>query len=109
LTSLREAQPLALLEAHACALPAVATDVGACREILEGGVPEDRAMGPSGIVTPVADPEGTARALIELGQDARRRERMGEAGLRRVARFYRKADTFAAYRRLYQELAHGRN
>lgn len=109
LTSLREAQPRALLEAHACALPAVATDVGACREILEGGTPEDRALGPSGIVTAVADPQGTAQALIDMGRDAERRERMGEAGLRRVVRFYRKAETFAAYRRLYQELAHGRN
>ena len=36
LTSISEAQPIALLEAAATGLPAVTTDVGSCREIIEG-------------------------------------------------------------------------
>ena len=36
LTSISEAQPLALLEAAATGLPVVTTDVGSCREIIEG-------------------------------------------------------------------------
>ena len=36
LTSVSESQPLSVLEAGAAAIPTVATDVGACREILLG-------------------------------------------------------------------------
>ncbi len=39
LTSISEAQPLALLEAGAAGRPIATTDVGSCREILAGGPP----------------------------------------------------------------------
>ena len=42
LTSISEALPLVILEAFASGLPVVATDVGACRELVEGRTPEDR-------------------------------------------------------------------
>ena len=60
LTSLSEGQPLVILEAYAAGLPVVATYVGACRELIEGGDEADRALGPSGIVTRVANPAETA-------------------------------------------------
>ena len=37
LTSLSEGQPLVILEAYAHGVPVIATDVGACRELIEGG------------------------------------------------------------------------
>lgn len=40
LTSISEAQPLVLLEAGAASIPCVTTDVGSCREIIEG-LPEE--------------------------------------------------------------------
>lgn len=36
LTSISEGQPLAVLEAMAAGRPAVTTDVGCCRELIEG-------------------------------------------------------------------------
>ena len=61
LTSISEGLPLVILEAAAAGIPVVSTDVGACRELLEGSQPADRAIGPSGLVTGLADP-GADRA-----------------------------------------------
>ena len=44
-------------------MPCVATDVGACAELVGGRLPEDIALGPSGYVTPIANPEATADIL----------------------------------------------
>ena len=70
-----EGLPLALLEAMAAGLPAVATDVGAVGEVLESGV--------SGLVVPPEDPAATATALQDLLDDADgARERAGRAASR---------------------------
>ena len=100
LTSLSEGQPLVIIEAHAAGLPVVASDVGACRELLEGR-DADRALGPSGIVTRVANPEDTAAALVRLARSERLRRQMGQAGLARVAAHYRQSDVIDRYQSLY--------
>jgi glycosyltransferase involved in cell wall biosynthesis len=102
LTSFSEGQPLVILEANAAGIPVIASDVGACRELLEGRGEADRRIGPSGIVTRLAAPEETAAAIARLARNPRLRRRMGAAGLRRVAAFYRKSTTIAAYRALYR-------
>jgi glycosyltransferase involved in cell wall biosynthesis len=104
LTSFSEGQPLVMLEAYACGLPVVATDVGACREMIEGRTDEDRALGPSGFVTRVATPKETAAALVELARDGRLRRRMGAAGRRRVTAYYQRRDMLASYRAIYQAM-----
>ena len=104
LTSFSEGQPLVILEAYAWALPVIATDVGACREMIEGRTDEDRRLGPSGIVTRVATPKETAAALVRLARDTRLRRRMGAAGRKRVTAYYQRRDMLAAYRTLYRSL-----
>ena len=104
LTSFSEGQPLVILEAHAAGVPVIATDVGACREMLEGHN-GDRGLGPSGLVTRVASPEATAAALVRLARDEELRRRMGEAGRARVLASYTKTKMIDAYRSMYVELA----
>jgi glycosyltransferase involved in cell wall biosynthesis len=102
LTSISEAQPLVVLEAGAVGVPVVATDVGSCRVLLEGGVPEDRALGPGGLLTPIASPGDTARAVLELHGDAELRRQMGANLQARVRRYYDQRDMVAAYRAVYE-------
>ena len=104
LTSFSEGQPLVMLEAYACGVPVLATDVGACREMIEGRTAEDRALGASGIVCPVASPTRTAEALVRLAHDERLRRRMGHAGQRRVTNYYQRRTMLASYRALYGAL-----
>ncbi len=104
LTSLSEAQPLVLLEANCAGVPAVASNVGACDELLCGRTAADRELGPSGIVTAVASPNETAQAVIDLWRDPALRHRMAVAGMRRVETYYREENITARYRAIYREL-----
>jgi glycosyltransferase involved in cell wall biosynthesis len=100
LTSFSEGQPLVILEAFAYGLPVVATDVGACRELIEGGE-ADRKLGKSGIVTRVASPADTAAALVNLAQRPAMRRAMGAVGAARVATRYQLEQVVASYDSLY--------
>ncbi len=102
LTSISEAQPLVILEAGAVGIPTVATDVGSCSELLYGTTPDDRALGPGGIVTPMASPGETARAVLQLYYDPGLRRRMRDSMRARVKQFYDQRDMVAAYDELYQ-------
>lgn len=101
LTSISEAMPLVTLEGYACGIPCIATDVGACSELIYGRVPEDVALGPSGAVTQVGKPEKTAEQIIRLLKSSILRKKMGRAGYERVHRFYNKGDLDFAYHSLY--------
>ena len=105
LTSVSEGLPLVILEASAAGLPVVATDVGACRELLEGRGLEDRALGRSGLCTGLADPAATATALLTLARDPGLREEMGRAGRARVRAYYQEVDLVRSYRDIYTRLA----
>ncbi len=102
LTSISEAAPLVILEANCAGVPVVATNVGACRELLEGEQPEDQAIGPSGILTTVSSAQETAEALIQIARDEDLRLRMARAGQERTRRFYDVRRLYATYRDLYQ-------
>ncbi len=102
LTSISEAQPLVILEAAACGIPAVSSDVGSCRELIEGKTPEDRALGPGGIVCPFHSPEKTAEAVIRLLTDDRLYEDASAAARVRVEKYYQQRDMINAYRNLYE-------
>jgi glycosyltransferase involved in cell wall biosynthesis len=102
LTSVSEGQPLSILEAAAAGVPTVATDVGACSELVDGMDAEDRAIGPGGLITPMGDAGATAAALIRVLSDAALRRRMSEAGARRADRYYGEAAMLDRYREIYR-------
>jgi len=102
LTSISEALPLVLLEGFASGLPAVATDVGSCRDIIEGNGPEDRAFGKAGRVVQIADPTATAHAALELLTDEAKWKAAQQAGIQRVERFYVDQLMFDSYRAIYR-------
>ena len=101
LTSLSEGQPLVMLEAYAAGLPVIATDVGACRELIEGGDAADRALGPAGVCTRVANPAETAAALVLLASQPALRAQMGRTGAARVTARYRLGQVVASYESFY--------
>jgi glycosyltransferase involved in cell wall biosynthesis len=91
------------LEAGAARIPVIASDVGACRELIEGRDEDDQRIGPGGIVTRLAAPEETAAAIVRLAREPELRRRMGAAGRWRVATRYRESATIEQYRALYRE------
>ncbi|MEQ8231653.1 MAG: GT4 family glycosyltransferase PelF [Gammaproteobacteria bacterium] len=101
LTSISEAQPLVLLEAGAAGIPAVATDVGSCAEILFGRSDEDPPLGPAGAVVRLSDPEATAQAIARLLTDADWYASCAAALRERVHRYYQERDVMTAYGERY--------
>lgn len=107
LTSISEGQPLVILEGYCSGLPCVATRVGACAELIDGLTEDDRQLGPSGLVTPVCNPEATARAILTILSQPGLYEGMAAAAWARVERFYDHQQMVAAYRRIYSNFAAG--
>jgi glycosyltransferase involved in cell wall biosynthesis len=101
LTSTSESLPLVLLEAGAAGVPCVATDVGACPDVILGRPDEDPALGPGGRITRLAAPEATAEAVAELLDDPAERRACGAVLQARVAGAYRQDAVHAAYASLY--------
>ena len=104
LTSLSESQPLTILEAGAAGIPFVATNVGSCREIIEGRSDEQPALGPGGLITPVVAPAATAAAVERLLRDHQLRQSYGETLRRRVRATYTSERASKAYTDLYRDL-----
>lgn len=102
LTSVSEAQPLVLLEAGAAGVPGVATDVGACREIVEGRSDESPPLGAGGFITPLANPHATAQALAELLLNPALLVRCAAVMRQRTERYYSNKTVYADYGALYQ-------
>jgi len=103
LTSISESQPLVILEAGAAGIPCVATDVGACREMIEGDSQEFPPLGHGGAVVPLSNPAATARAIIKQLSDPALLESSGKAIRERVQTYYNKEDLKEKYRVLYSK------
>jgi glycosyltransferase involved in cell wall biosynthesis len=104
LSSLSEGVPQALLEALAAGVPVVATDVCACRALVDGRDGADRALGSAGAIVPVADPERLADAMLALLCHPERWRAAQQAGIARVERYYAQARMVREYRALYRAL-----
>lgn len=101
LTSLSEAQPLVLLEAGAAGIPCVATDVGSCREVLEGRSDDPAPLGAGGIITELVSPFATAKAMAKLLNDHNLRQQFGAQLRKRIERDYNEHQALHSYRDLY--------
>lgn len=80
LPSYREGLPKGLIEAAACALPLVTTDVPGCREVVTDKV--------DGLLVPVKDAKSLAAAIRELFGDPALRNRLGQAAREKVLRHF---------------------
>ena len=95
--SVFEALGIALVEAAACGLPAVASRTGGIVDVLEDRV--------SGILVPPADAAALSLALLALASDPPLRARMGrEARTIALARFDER-DGVGRYRALFREVS----
>ncbi len=103
LSSISEAQPIAVLEAAATGLAIVSTDVGSCREIIEG-FEGDPVKGRGGFVVEPCNPKAMAEALAAILLDDTLRSGMAEVMQRRVDSYYHKDRVTRLYEGLYAEL-----
>lgn len=72
--------PTVLMEAGGCGRPVVASDVGGISDIV--------ADGETGLLVPPGDSPGIAGAILRLLADPCLRDRMGDAGRRRMERLF---------------------
>ncbi|NOT18338.1 MAG: GT4 family glycosyltransferase PelF [Sulfuriferula sp.] len=102
LSSISEALPLVLLEGYAAGVPALTTDVGSCRQLIYGLTPEDQALGASGAVVRIADPQAMATAAIELLRPENWFPAQ-QAAIARVERYYTQTLMFDDFKQVYQQ------
>lgn len=102
LTSISEALPLVILEAGGAGVPCVATDVGACREIIIGAAGEHDATGPGGMVAPVGASDEMALYIGQLLENPNILRTYGDSLQRRIREHYRAEVVADAYSALYQ-------
>jgi glycosyltransferase involved in cell wall biosynthesis len=93
-----EGLPIALIEAAMSALPAVATDVGGCAEVV--------VHGETGLLVPPGDGQALAAAILDALAGDARYAAMSYAAQRRAERFTL-AECADAHLRLYEEVARG--
>lgn len=93
LSSISEGVSLALLEAMACGLPAVATDVGGNREVV--------MPGETGYLVPARSPDLLAKMMLRIQADHGGLERMGRAARARVEQHFNLRSVVAAYEAVY--------
>lgn len=96
LPSLAEGTPVSLLEAMACGLPVVASNVG--------GIPEVIQNGEHGSLVPVADSTALAAAIARYVEDPALAARHGRAARERIEQRYSMQAMLAAYTGLYDTL-----
>jgi len=87
---------VAILEASACALPVIVTDVGGLPEVVEDGI--------TGKIVQRDDPHALAKAIEKLIIDKDLRKRMGQAGLKRVIDYYTWEDSVSIMEEVYREV-----
>lgn len=95
LTSIREAQPLVILEAWVAGVPVVATKVGNIPEMLDY---DERLLSPS------KDEESLAKSVYYLYEHPEEVEKLNKKNRLKVENFYNLEKLHDMYRSLYKEL-----
>ena len=105
LSSISEGMPLVILEGFAAGVPCVATDVGSCRDLIEGAInDEDRAIGAAGAVVGIANPGALAREYVRLLTfENGLWKKAQESARKRVKRFYEQSMFLKEYAKIYEE------
>ncbi|MBI5913713.1 glycosyltransferase [Candidatus Azambacteria bacterium] len=96
LPSLWEGLGIVVLEAGACGVPVVASNVG--------GIPEMVIDKETGLLVPPGDVEALSHALRELLSNLARAHEMGVAARARVAQYFALMRTIEKYKSLYKSL-----
>ncbi|MGD2114862.1 MAG: N-acetyl-alpha-D-glucosaminyl L-malate synthase BshA [Acidobacteriota bacterium] len=99
LPSESESFGLSALEAMACHVPVIATDVG--------GLPEVVAHGETGFLHPVGDVDAMAESAVRLLRDDDLRERFGRAARRRAVEQFDQDRIVGRYRDIYERALDG--
>ncbi|MGT2802603.1 GT4 family glycosyltransferase PelF [Streptococcus henryi] len=102
LTSISEAQPLSVIESMAARRPCVTTDVGCCRELLEGDKGDH--LGVAGYCVPPTYRTGLTHAMEKMCSSRDLREKMGEIAQERAKTYYLYELMIQQYRDLYLEV-----
>ena len=93
LPSYREGTPRSLLEAAACGIPLVATDVPGCREVVADGV--------NGFLVPVKNSHALAQAIIKLLSNVELRGRMGARARQIICECFSQTQVISETLRIY--------
>jgi polysaccharide biosynthesis protein PelF len=101
LTSISEGQPFAVLESMAARRPVIATDVGCCRELIEGDQGDNFEH--AGICVPPMHQTKLLQALLQLCENEPLRKSMGRAGQERVQHLYKIENVMNDYQKVYEE------
>ena len=96
LPSYREGLPKGLIEAAACALPLVTTDVPGCREVVSDGV--------DGLLVPMRDADALARAIARLQDDPQLAARLGAGARAKALTEFDEKIVIARTMAVYQEV-----
>lgn len=96
MTSYTEALPLTILEAAACSVPAVATDVGGVRDVI---VP-----GETGFIVPSGDALRLAQRIKQLVDESSLRLRMGRAAREHIVRSFSLQAMVQGYVHLFRQI-----
>jgi glycosyltransferase involved in cell wall biosynthesis len=96
LPSYREGLPKGLIEAGACALPLVTTDVPGCREVVTDDV--------DGLLVPLKNAEALANAIVRLKNDPELCRRLGDAARRKALSHFEERSVIERTLRVYREL-----
>lgn len=98
LPSYREGLPQCMLEAAACGLPLVATDVPGCREIVEPGI--------NGLLIPPRNSAALAEAIAHLDRNRAQCRVLGEASRRKVLQDFDEKTILRMTLNVYREILH---